>query len=112
MRLRSHRGWSHIAPGQEIASQAVSDLDRVDAMVLAHGCCNRTQQGPCTTCDNSFNWNEPGKALRVPYLEAMYPAKNKQAEYGLIFPMEADLLRVKVKQQMMHWGNCLKTGEP
>ena len=30
---------------------------------------------------------------RDAYMGAMYPAKNKQAEYGSIYPMEADLLR-------------------
>lgn len=38
-------------------------------------------------------------ASRDAYLDAMYPAKNKQAEYGSIFPMEADLLRAKFTQQ-------------
>ena len=31
----------------------------------------------------------------------MYPAKNKQAEYGSIYPMEADLLRAKLTQQQV-----------
>ncbi len=30
-------------------------------------------------------------AYRDAYMEAMYPAMNKQAEYGSIYPMEADL---------------------
>jgi uncharacterized protein YecT (DUF1311 family) len=30
---------------------------------------------------------------RDAYLEAMYPAADKLAEYGTIYPMEADLLR-------------------
>lgn len=38
-------------------------------------------------------------AYRDAYIEAMYPAKNKQAEYGTIYPMEADLLRAKLTQQ-------------
>jgi uncharacterized protein YecT (DUF1311 family) len=40
-------------------------------------------------------------AFRDAYLEAMYPAKDKQAEYGSIFPMEADLLRAKLTQQQI-----------
>lgn len=31
-------------------------------------------------------------SYRKAYIEAMFPAKNKQAEYGSIFPMEANLL--------------------
>jgi uncharacterized protein YecT (DUF1311 family) len=38
-------------------------------------------------------------AYRDSYMDAMYPAENKQAEYGTIFPMEADLLRAKLTQQ-------------
>jgi hypothetical protein len=34
-------------------------------------------------------------------MDAMYPAKNKQAEYGSIYPMEADLLRAKLTQQQV-----------
>ncbi len=37
-------------------------------------------------------------AYRDAYTDAMYPAKGKQAAYGSIFPMEADLLRAKLTQ--------------
>ena len=33
------------------------------------------------------------------YIDAMYPAKDKQAEYGSIFPMEVDLLTAKLTRQ-------------
>ena len=39
------------------------------------------------------------------YVEAMYPAKDKQAEYGSIYPMEADLLLAKLTQRQ---GTALK----
>ncbi len=35
------------------------------------------------------------------YIEAMYPAKNKQAEYGSMFPMEADLLKARLTRQQI-----------
>jgi uncharacterized protein YecT (DUF1311 family) len=35
-------------------------------------------------------------AYRDAYLDAMYPATNKQAEYGSIYPMDANLLRAKL----------------
>jgi uncharacterized protein YecT (DUF1311 family) len=40
-------------------------------------------------------------AYRDAYMDAMYPAKNKQAEYGSIYPMEADLLRAKVTERQV-----------
>jgi uncharacterized protein YecT (DUF1311 family) len=33
---------------------------------------------------------------RDAYIDAMYPAENKQAEYGSVYPMEVDLLRAKL----------------
>lgn len=33
---------------------------------------------------------------RDAYIDAMYPAENKQAEYGSVYPMEIDLLRAKL----------------
>lgn len=38
---------------------------------------------------------------RDAYIDAMYPAKNKQAEYGSIYPMEADLVRAKLTQRQV-----------
>ena len=35
-------------------------------------------------------------AYRDAYIDAMYPAENKQAEYGSEYPMELDLLRAKL----------------
>ncbi len=37
-------------------------------------------------------------AYRDAYLDAMYPAKDKQAEYGSAYPMEAALARVRLTQ--------------
>lgn len=38
---------------------------------------------------------------RDAYTDAMYPAKDKQAEYGSIYPMEADLLKAKLTRQQV-----------
>jgi uncharacterized protein YecT (DUF1311 family) len=38
-------------------------------------------------------------AYRDAYLDAMYPAEDKRAEYGSMFPMEADLLLAKLTRQ-------------
>jgi uncharacterized protein YecT (DUF1311 family) len=40
-------------------------------------------------------------SYRDAYMDAMYPAKNKQAEYGSIYPMQADLLRAKLTQRQV-----------
>jgi len=38
---------------------------------------------------------------RDAYIDAMYPAKDKQAEYGSVYPMEVDLLRAKLTVQQI-----------
>jgi uncharacterized protein YecT (DUF1311 family) len=38
-------------------------------------------------------------AYRKAYIEAMYPAEDKQAEYGTMFPMGADLLWAKLARE-------------
>jgi uncharacterized protein YecT (DUF1311 family) len=40
-------------------------------------------------------------AYRDAYLEAMYPAEDKQAEYGSIYPMEAALAEAKITRQQV-----------
>ena len=40
-------------------------------------------------------------AYRDAYIDAMYPAKNKQAEYGSIYPMEVELLHAKFSQRQL-----------
>jgi uncharacterized protein YecT (DUF1311 family) len=40
-------------------------------------------------------------AYRDAFIDAMYPAKDKQAEYGTIYPMEADLLRAKLTERQV-----------
>jgi len=49
---------------------------------------------------------------RDAYLEAMYPAKDKQAAYGSIFPMEIGLLRAKLtREQIRALSELLKQYE-
>ena len=38
-------------------------------------------------------------AYRDAFIEAMYPAKDKQAAYGSMFPMEVDLLRARLTRE-------------
>ena len=52
-------------------------------------------------------------AYRDAYIEAMYPAKDKQAEYGSIFPMEVDLLGAKLtRQQISALRDILRENDP
>ncbi|MBW4053720.1 MAG: DUF1311 domain-containing protein [Proteobacteria bacterium] len=45
-------------------------------------------------------------AYRDQYMAAMYPAKDKQAEYGSMYPMEADILLAKLTREHV---NALKS---
>ncbi len=38
---------------------------------------------------------------RDAYMDAMYPAKDKQFEYGSVYPTNANLLRAKLTQQQI-----------
>ncbi len=40
-------------------------------------------------------------AYRDAYLEAMYPAADKQVEYGSVYPMEVNLLRARLTRNHM-----------
>ena len=40
-------------------------------------------------------------AYRDAYVDAMYPAKDKQAEYGSVYSMEVDLLRARLTKQQV-----------
>lgn len=40
-------------------------------------------------------------AYRDAYMDAMYPAADKQAEYGTVYPLEVDLLRAKLTRQQI-----------
>lgn len=40
-------------------------------------------------------------AYRNAYMDAMYPAKDKQAKYGSVYPMNADLLRAKLTKRQV-----------
>jgi uncharacterized protein YecT (DUF1311 family) len=40
-------------------------------------------------------------AYRDAYIDAMFPAKNKQAEYGSAYPMLVNLIRAKLTRQQI-----------
>lgn len=39
--------------------------------------------------------------FRDAYMDAMYPAKDKQAEYGSVYPMDADLVKARLTRQQV-----------
>lgn len=50
---------------------------------------------------------------RDAYIEAMYPATDKQGAYGSVFPMEVDLLSAKLaRQQINALHDILRQNEP
>jgi uncharacterized protein YecT (DUF1311 family) len=52
-------------------------------------------------------------AYRDAYIDAMYPAENKQAEYGSMYPMEVSLLHAKLtKQQVIALKELLQQYKP
>jgi uncharacterized protein YecT (DUF1311 family) len=52
-------------------------------------------------------------AYRDAYIEAMFPAKDKPAEYGSMFPMEVDLLTAKLtRQQIEALQDILRQNDP
>lgn len=52
-------------------------------------------------------------AYRDAYIEAMYPAKDKAAEYGSMFPMEVNLVTAKLtRQQIAALRDILRENEP
>lgn len=40
-------------------------------------------------------------AYRDAYITAMYPAHNREAQYGSVYPMEANLVRAKLTQEQL-----------
>jgi uncharacterized protein YecT (DUF1311 family) len=41
------------------------------------------------------------ETYRDSYIDAMYPAKDKQSEYGTLFPVEVDLLSAELNRQQI-----------
>jgi uncharacterized protein YecT (DUF1311 family) len=50
---------------------------------------------------------------RDAYMDAMYPAKDKQTEYGSIYPMEFNLLVAKItRTQILALRDVLRKNDP
>ena len=83
------------ACASEEAARADAELNEVYRKVLAQA--GKQEEAVAKIKAAERAWI----AYRDAYMDAMYPAKNKQAEYGSIYPMEADLLRAKLTQRQV-----------
>lgn len=79
----------------EEAARADSELNEVYRKVLAQAGKQEEAVVKIKTAERAW------VAYRDAYVDAMYPAKDKQAEYGSIYPMEANLLRAKLTQRQV-----------
>jgi uncharacterized protein YecT (DUF1311 family) len=83
------------ACASEEAARVDAELNEVYHKLLSQAGSQEEAVGKIKTAERAWI------AYRDAYMDAMYPAKNKQAEYGSIYPMEADLLRAKLTQRQV-----------
>lgn len=74
----------------QAAKRADTELNDVYAKLLSKISGNQTTVNKVKSAERAW------VAYRDAYIEAMYPAADKQAHYGTMFPMEVDLLRSKL----------------
>jgi uncharacterized protein YecT (DUF1311 family) len=77
------------------AGRADAELDTVYSKLLAQAAKQPEALAKVKAAERAWI------AYRDAYMGAMYPAKDKQAEYGTIFPMEADLLRARLTRRQV-----------
>ena len=75
------------------ASRAESELNEVYRTLLAKSASQPESVAKIKAAEGAW------LAYRDAYMDAMYPARDKQAEYGSIYPLEANLLRAKLTRQ-------------
>lgn len=83
------------ACASEEAARADAELNDVYRKVLAQAGKQDEAVAKIKTAERAWI------GYRDAYMDAMYPAKNKQAEYSSIYPMEVDLLRAKMTQRQV-----------
>ena len=83
------------ACASEEAARADAELNEVYRKLLSQAASQEEAAAKIKAAERAWI------AYRDAYMDAMYPAKNKQAEYGSIYPMEADLLRTKLTQRQV-----------
>jgi len=83
------------ACASEEAARADSELNEVYQKLLSQAASREEAVAKVKAAERAW------MAYRDAYMDAMYPARNKQAEYGSIYPMEVDLLRAKLTQRQV-----------
>jgi uncharacterized protein YecT (DUF1311 family) len=81
------------ACASEEARRADNDLDEIYGLLLSKAASHREAAAKIKAAERAW------VAYRDAYMDAMYPAENKQVEYGSIYPLEANLLRGKLTRQ-------------
>ncbi|HYX70828.1 MAG TPA: lysozyme inhibitor LprI family protein [Terriglobales bacterium] len=77
------------------ATRVEAELNRVYATLLSKAAGDQVAVAKIKAAERAWI------GYRDAYLEAMYPAKDKQAEYGSIYAMEISLLRAKLTQRQI-----------
>ena|ERR1035437_3178156 len=96
----------HVCANEE-AKRVDDELNRVYKLLLS-----KVRGNPVATAKIRAA-QKAWVAYRDAYIDAMYPAKDKQAEYGSIFPMEVDLLAAKLtRQQIGALQDILRQNDP
>jgi uncharacterized protein YecT (DUF1311 family) len=83
------------ACASEEAERADTELSRLYSELLSLVGGRREIVVKIKTAQNAWlSWRDA-------YMDAMYPAKDKQFEYGSVYPTNANLLRAKLTQQQI-----------
>src|ERR1700689_1551102 len=77
------------------AKRADDELNRIYKLLLSKAADDPVAAAKIKAAEKAW------MVYRDAYIEAMYPAKDKQAEYGSIYPMEVDLLAAKITRQQI-----------
>ncbi len=84
----------HVCASEE-AARVDAELNQVYGKLLSTAAKQPSTVAKIKAAENAWI------AYRDAYIEAMYPADNKQAEYGSSYPMEVNLLRAKLTRQQV-----------
>jgi len=83
------------ACANEEATRVDAELNDVYRQLLSKAASDPEAVGKIKAAERAW------MTYRDAYMEAMYPAKDKQVEYGSMYPMESALLRAKLTKQQV-----------
>jgi uncharacterized protein YecT (DUF1311 family) len=81
------------ACASEEAARAAGELNEIYALLLSKAASQPEAVAKIKAAERAWI------AYRDAYEDAMYPAENKQIEYGSIYPLEANLLRARLTRR-------------